>query len=120
MVYRLKTAPGLGKAGSSTVDTPAVVKGVIDDIRAAGDGAVRKYSEKFDKWAPQSFKLSGKQIEAEIAKVPQQTIEDIKEAQGNIRTFALAQRKSSSDFEIETQLGVYLGQKNIPIRSVGM
>lgn len=119
MVYHLKTAEGSGATGAPTVDVPTIVRGVIDDIRTNGDSAVRKYSEKFDKWTPDSFKLSREQIETEIVKVPQQTIEDIKEAQGNIRTFALAQRKSLSDFEIEIQPGVHLGQKNIPIRSVG-
>ncbi|PGG96707.1 histidinol dehydrogenase [Helicocarpus griseus UAMH5409] len=120
MVHYLKTGAGLESAGNSpAIDVPSIVKGVIEDIRANGDEAVRRYSTKFDRWGPESFKLSNDDIQAAIAKVPEQTIKDIKEAQANVRAFALAQRKSISDFEIETQPGVHLGQKNIPISSVG-
>lgn len=39
--------------------------------------------------------------------------------QSNVRQFAQRQRDSLSDFEIETQPGVLLGQLNIPVGSVG-
>ncbi|KAI0126389.1 histidinol dehydrogenase [Xylariales sp. AK1849] len=96
-----------------------IVKGVIDDIKADGDKAVRSYSEKFDKWSPESFKLSEGQIQDIISKVPAQTIADIKEAQRNVRTFAEAQRASIKDFEIEIRPGVFLGQRNNPIDRAG-
>lgn len=107
-----------GTAGS-TPDVPAIVKDVIDTIRKDGDLAVRKYSEKFDKWSPKSFRLSKSEVEAAIAACPKQTIEDIKEVQKNVRAFAEAQRKSLTDFEIEIRPGIHLGQKNIPINAVG-
>ncbi|KIV98697.1 histidinol dehydrogenase [Verruconis gallopava] len=102
-----------------TIDVASIVKGVIDDIRANGDAAVRKYSEKFDKWSPEAFKLSKEQIDAAIAAVPKQTVEDIKQVQANVRKFAQAQRDSLKDFELETQPGVFLGQKNVPISVAG-
>ncbi|KAM0106478.1 hypothetical protein ACP6JB_007879 [Aspergillus fumigatus] len=83
------------------VDVGAIVKGVIDDIRANGDTAVRKYSERFDKWSPASFRLSREEIEASIAACPPQTIEDIEQVQRNVRAFAKAQRDSIKDFEYE-------------------
>ena len=95
----------------STTDVSAIVKGVIDTIRSDGDAAVRSYSEKFDKWGPASFKLSSAEIEAAIAACPEQTLRDIKEVQGNIRAFAVAQRESLRDFEIEIQPGVHLGRE---------
>ncbi|GMG08353.1 unnamed protein product [Aspergillus oryzae var. brunneus] len=85
------------------IDVSSVVKGVIDDVRQNGDAAVRKYSEKFDKWSPASFKLSQADIDAAIAACPQQTIDDIKEVQKNVRAFAQAQRESLKDFEYEIQ-----------------
>ncbi|BCS24228.1 histidinol dehydrogenase family protein [Aspergillus puulaauensis] len=109
-------------AGSSTgpqIDVPRIVKGVIDDIRANGDTAVRTYSEKFDQWSPGSFRLSQAEIDAAIAQCPSQVIDDIKEVQGNVRAFAKAQRESIRDFEVESQPGVFLGQKSLPINSVG-
>jgi histidinol dehydrogenase len=109
--------PGL-KAGP-IVDVPAIVKEVIESIRKEGDIAVRRYSEKFDKWSPQSFKLSQADIDAAIANCPKQTLDDIKEVQRNVRAFAEAQRDSLKDFEIEIRPGVHLGQKNVPIDNVG-
>ncbi|KAM0542631.1 hypothetical protein ACHAPJ_012710 [Fusarium lateritium] len=103
----------------SVVDTSQLVKGVIDDIRFNGDDAVRTYSKKFDNWEPESFKLSPKQIEEIIASLDQNIIEDIKKVQSNVRRFANAQRDSIHDFEIESEPGVFLGQKNIPIERVG-
>lgn len=116
----LKQAPGAAKAvnGSST-DVAGIVRGVIDAIRDEGDAAVRRYSEKFDRWSPESFKLSEAEIQHAIAQVPAQTIEDIKEVQANVRTFAVAQRESIKDFEIETAPGVFLGQRNNPINCIG-
>lgn len=90
-------------SGAPQVDVAAIVKEVIDDVRENGDTAVRKYSEKFDKWSPKSFKLSQEEIDAAIAACPQQVIDDIKEAQENVRAFAQAQRESLKDFEYEIQ-----------------
>jgi histidinol dehydrogenase len=103
----------------SSVDVPAIVKGVIDDIRRNGDSAVATYSAKFDKWERPSFKLSASEIADVIATVDNQIIEDIKTVQANVRRFAQAQRDSLKDFEVEMQPGVFLGQKNVPIQNVG-
>ncbi|UZJ55693.1 hypothetical protein CBS101457_005013 [Exobasidium rhododendri] len=96
-----------------------IVTNVIQDIRDNGDAAVRKYSEKFDKWTPGSFKLNQEQIDKCISGCSDQTIKDIKQVQRNVRQFAQAQRSSLVDFELETQPGVLLGQKNVPISAVG-
>jgi len=95
------------------------VRGVVADIRERGDAAVREYSEKFDKWSPESFKLDRDQVEDLMASLPQQVIDDIITVQANVRRFATAQRESITDFEIETMPGVHLGQRNIPINASG-
>lgn len=100
-------------------DVPAIVRDVIANIRQTGDSAVLSYSEKFDKWSPASFKLSPADIASIMSKVPQQTLDDIELVQHSVRTFALEQRKSILDFEYEIRPGVHLGQKNIPISTVG-
>lgn len=64
-------APGTNGAGP---DVPAIVKGVIDAVRARGDEAVREFSVKFDKWSPKLFKLSQQEIDDVIAQVPAQTL----------------------------------------------
>lgn len=101
---------------------PAVaetVRTVLADIRERGDAAVREYSEKFDKWTPDSFRLSDDKIEQIISTVPDQVLDDIRTVQENVRVFAQHQRDSLHDFEIETAPGVHLGQKNLPVSAAG-
>lgn len=118
--YLKRTAKAAGiSSNTEGTDVAAIVKGVIGNIRTGGDAAVREYSAKFDNWSPVSFKLNQNEIEAAIARVPAQTISDIKTVQENVRRFALAQRASLKDFEVELSPGVHLGQKNIPIQAVG-
>ncbi|KAI0015603.1 histidinol dehydrogenase [Xylariomycetidae sp. FL0641] len=119
MVGRRLKGPEIAVNTATGQKVTDIVKGVIEDIRSNGDEAARSYSEKFDNWSPESFKLSSEQIQECISKVPGQTLADIKEAQKNVRTFAEAQRASIKDFEIEIQPGVFLGQKNNPISTAG-
>ncbi|MBP2551421.1 sulfopropanediol 3-dehydrogenase [Neorhizobium galegae] len=97
----------------------SVVEEILKDIEARGDAAVRELSEKFDKYAPPSFRLSKSEIEALMNKVSPRDMEDIKFAQAQVRNFAQAQRDSMLDIEVETLPGVILGHKNIPVQSVG-
>lgn len=115
----IKTAQP-AKPGTATIaDVSETVASVVSDIRARGDEAVREYSEKFDGWSPPQFRLSAEEVERIVARVPKQVIADIKAVQSNVRTFAQHQRDSLHDFEVETAPGVFLGQKNIPVRASG-
>ncbi|SVA06023.1 uncharacterized protein METZ01_LOCUS58877 [marine metagenome] len=76
-------------------------------------------SAKFDSWEPEQFRLTGEEIETIVAGVDPATVEDIRFAQTQIRTFAQAQLESLSDIEVETLPGVTLGHKNIPVSAVG-
>ena len=96
-----------------------IVSETIKEIEQYGDKAVRELSEKFDKWSPESFKLTEAQIQESINRLSEDIIHDIKFAQNNVRRFAEEQRKSMIDIEVETLPGVILGHKNIPVSSVG-
>lgn len=80
---------------------------------------MRELSQKFDKWSPESFRLSPTQIEEVMASLPPQTIADLEFAQSQVRHFATEQHKALRDIEVETLPGVILGHKNIPVNSVG-
>ena len=95
------------------------VASVLLEVQTRGDSAVREYSEKFDRWSPESFRLSQAQIGAIIAALPRQVIDDIAFAQAQVRNFARAQRAALQDLEVETLPGVVLGHKNIPVNTVG-
>jgi sulfopropanediol 3-dehydrogenase len=96
-----------------------IVEGILADIEARGDAAVRELSAKFDGYTPQAFRLTPSEIEAAMQKVSAREMEDIRFAQAQIRRFAEAQKASMRDIEIETLPGVILGHKNIPVNSVG-
>ena len=97
----------------------ATVEGIIKDIEARGDEAVREYSRKFDNWDPTDFRLSQADIEAAKKSLSAREIEDITFAQKQVRNFAQIQRDSMKDVEVETRPGVVLGHKHIPVNAVG-
>jgi sulfopropanediol 3-dehydrogenase len=118
--------PTVVKAGQAAqrplASDPAVrdiVAGIISDIRARGDDAVREHSARLDKWSPPSFRLSAEEIERITAGVPDQALDDIDFAQAQVRNFAQHQRESLADFEVETLPGVHLGQRSIPVSAAG-
>ena len=112
-----------GKNEADRAVDDAKVRGVVEDtlkaIEERGDNAVREYSQKFDNYTPESYKLNLDEIDSLIKRVPKRDLKDIKFAQSQIRGFAQAQRDSMQDIEIETMPGVTLGHKNIPVQSVG-
>lgn len=95
------------------------VADIIADVRERGDDAVREYSEKFDRYAPDAFLLSEAEIQEAVDSLPQQVIDDIAFVQRQVRHMAERQLESLTEFEIETMPGVLLGQKHIPVDSVG-
>jgi sulfopropanediol 3-dehydrogenase len=96
-----------------------MVADILADIEARGDAAVRAWSEKFDNWSPESFRLSEAEIESAIARVAKSDLDDIRFAQEQVRNFAAIQKAALRDVEVETMPGVVLGHKNIPVNSVG-
>ncbi|WP_405995240.1 histidinol dehydrogenase [Streptomyces sp. NBC_00986] len=119
MATILKHAVPKSEVTASLDQVRETVTGVIADIRARGDEAVRAYSEKFDKWSPDSFRLTDEEVERIVASVPQQVIDDIRFVQDQVRTFARHQLDSLREFEVETLAGVRLGQKHIPVQAAG-
>ena len=115
-IKRGKTVEQKAQADAAVQET---VRGILADIAARKDDAVRELSQKFDNWSPPNFKLSDAQIRKLISSLPAQAIDDIKFAQAQVRNFALAQRKALQDIEVETLPGVVLGHKNIPVNRVG-
>jgi len=112
---------GKSDAEIKTADSKVkeIVEGIIKEIEENGDAFVRSYSELFDKWSPESFRLAGDEIQKIVNNTPKQVIDDILFAQKQIRFFAEQQRASITDIEVETFPGVFLGHKNIPVNSVG-
>ena len=95
------------------------VASMLDRIRREGEPAVREYSSRLDRWDPPSFRVAAEEIRAAERSLPETLKQDIQFAQDQVREFARRQLESLKEFEVETQPGVILGQRNIPVRSVG-
>ena len=118
-VKYIKKGMAAEESAANQAKTRQIVEGILSDVEKRGDEAVRELSSKFDKWSPESFRLSDNQIQEIISKIPKGTIDDIKWAQAQVRRFAQIQKSALRDVEIETIPGVILGHKNVPVNSVG-
>jgi sulfopropanediol 3-dehydrogenase len=119
MIRYLKKGQSAAAKAANSLEVRQTVEAILEDIAAHGEGAMRRYSEKFDKWSPPSFRLSQNQIDECLGVLPPQVLGDIRFAQDQIRKFALVQRAALQDVEVETLPGIILGHKNIPVNSVG-
>ncbi|OAN33439.1 histidinol dehydrogenase [Microbacterium sp. H83] len=119
MPLHLKTAPTKTFADTAQQDVAERVRSIIGDIRENGDAAVRRYAEQFDKWSPESYRLSDSEIDRIMGTLDPQVITDIEFVQAQVRRFARAQRDSLVDIEVETLPGVFLGQKHVPVQAAG-
>lgn len=95
------------------------VEGILADITARGDAAVREMSVRFDGWDRADYRLTKAEIDACLGELTGRQLDDIRFAQEQVRNFAQHQRESIRDIEVETLPGVILGHKNIPVNAVG-
>jgi sulfopropanediol 3-dehydrogenase len=119
MIRRLKDSLSQDEMRADQDGVEATVRDILANVQARGDIAVREYSERFDKWSPQSFRLTEDEIASIVDGVPQQVIDDILFAQDQVRSFAQAQRASMTDIEVETLPGVFLGHRHVPVMAAG-
>ena len=119
MIRKIKEGISADTAAELAEQVKSTVEDLLTSIETRGDLAVRELSAKFDDWQPETFRLSDAEIQACVARLPAETIDDIRFAQTQIRRFAEIQKASLVDVEEETFPGVVLGHKNIPVNSVG-
>jgi sulfopropanediol 3-dehydrogenase len=103
---------------TETATAQKVVTGMLADIEARGEAAVREYSEKLDRWTGDII-MSPADIDARVKEVPVSVRRDIEFAAKQVYDFAVAQRKSIQDFSTELHPGVIAGQKVLPVNVVG-
>ena len=119
MAIFLKTGSTDAEKAEENNSIKSAVEATLSKIEKHGDAAVIDLSKQFDDWAPQTFRLSQKDIDACLKELTEENIKDIEFAQTQVRNFAEIQRTAITDIEVETLPGVILGHKNIPINSVG-
>jgi sulfopropanediol 3-dehydrogenase len=119
MARHLKRGMDAAAVKAADAKVRETVEGILAQVDARKDAAIRDLSKQFDKWEPKDFRLSPAEIEKAIAQVPKRDLEDIKFAQAQVRNFAQKQKETMHDLEVETLPGVVLGHKHIPVNSIG-
>lgn len=94
------------------------VEDMLTDIEKRRERAVVEYSRDLDGWEGE-FLLSHEKRATIIEQVPLQVRQDIQFAHKQVVRFAAAQRDSLKAFEIETEPGVRLGQRVVPLSAAG-
>ncbi|MBQ9061120.1 MAG: histidinol dehydrogenase [Firmicutes bacterium] len=94
------------------------VSDIIDNVCQNGDAALREYSDRFDGFVRDAFRVSREEIDAAYAQMDPADIEDLKAAKANIEAFARAQRNSMAEVkDFSPQPGIFLGHRIIPVTS---
>ena len=99
-------------------DVEAVVDGIIADVRARGDEALREYAKKFDGAELDSLLVTKAEIDEAFAAVGEDFLTTLRMAAANIRAFH--EHQVHKDFVINDTPGVVLGQKYTPIEKAGV
>ena len=119
MIRYMKKGMAASQQDERDARIQSAVEGILSDITENGDEAVRRYSQQFDGWSPDAFRLSREEIDDCHGRLDPRDIADIRFAQEQIRNFANIQLEALNDVEVETRPGVVLGHRNIPVSSVG-
>lgn len=118
MIRRVKAAKPAA-AISKDRRLTETVEALLADVEKRGDAAVRELAIKFDGLDRKSYRLSKAEIQACLDRMSVRERDDMEFAQEQVRNFALAQKSTLRDLEVETLPGVILGHRNIPISNVG-
>ena len=95
-----------------------VVRRIIDDVKAQGDAALRRYTRAFDGVEPTDFKVPESTIDAAVARVGQQVLDALQLAAQRIRAFHEHARRRS--WLEHTPTGGALGQLIRPLERVAV
>jgi sulfopropanediol 3-dehydrogenase len=103
---------------TETATAQRVAGEMLQQIREGGEDAVRRYAKELDQWTGEIL-MSDAAINSALAAVPSGVRRDIDFAVRQVYDFAVAQRNSIQNFEVEVHKGVTAGQRVIPVNVVG-
>ncbi|MDR2404246.1 MAG: histidinol dehydrogenase [Spirochaetaceae bacterium] len=105
-------------APSDETQVTAVVTEIIEAVRREGDGAVRRFTAKFDRCSPRTPEIPRVAAEAAwegLRHAEPELAAALELAAAHIRNFAERQRAQITDFEYEIAPGLFTGQRVIPV-----
>ncbi len=114
--YLKKAEPELRQHNRDLVER---VRAMLDDIEENRDAAVRRYAKDLDRWERPQFRVTEAEIDAARKAMSAVFKDDFAFCKKQVTEFAKRQRDSLQEFESEVGPGIMLGQKIIPIETVG-
>jgi sulfopropanediol 3-dehydrogenase len=102
-----------------TREVTETVAQIISDVEREGTEAVRRHSKRLDDWDPPSFRVTAQEIEQAYEAMEPEVERGARFLIAQVTNFAQLQRETLVDFETETLPGIFLGQRHIPVGSVG-
>lgn len=108
------------RSHSGNDDFTAVVDEILEKVRANGDKAVFEYTKKFDgaDISKDNFIVSKEEIDEAYEKVDKKLIEVIRKSLQNIKSYH--ERQVRQTFIDDSKPGIILGQRIIPLETVGL
>ena len=94
------------------------VRAILDDVKANGDEAVLRYTEKFDGVKLETLRVSEEEIEEAYSRADKFFVESLEKAAANISAFHEKQKREG--FEFSGGEGIILGQRVLPLAVVGI
>src|SRR2546429_9962222 len=99
---------------TETGNARRVAAEMLAKIERGGEQAVRDYAARLDQWTG-DIVVTPEEIEQRTRSIPHSIKQDIEFATEQVRRFALAQRQSLSEVEVELRPGLIAGQRLIPV-----
>lgn len=96
----------------------AVVSGIIKEVETRGDDALREFSARFDRTEVKNFRVTPEEVDAAVARLPEDFMKALRTAADNIKKFHTAQ--VLNPVTVETMPGVLCQQVTRPIDAVGL
>lgn len=112
----LKQAPAPDESVDRSIRQTVEV--MLAEIEKRREAAALEFAERLDGWTGDVVLSAEKRADL-IAQVPGRLRRDIQFAHRQVSRFAEAQRDSLAEFEIETEPGVRLGQRVMPVQCAG-
>lgn len=117
-IYKNYNEKEILERGSETMDVSDKVRAIVEDVKANGDDALRKYSLMFDKVELDRFEVDAQLMKEAYDRTDAEFRDVLDEASSNIREYHSAQ--TSEGYEISRKNGVKIGRRVLPLERVAL
>lgn len=108
------------ESATSEADVADSVREIVSDVKREGDEAVRALTSKFDDVEREQLQVQASEFDRAREALTAEERETIDRTIGNVKRFHEAQLGNITGFETETEPGIRLGQRVLPVQTAGV